>query len=131
MMPTLIGPPDSNCSTVAMVTGTRLGEVLIVEAETKQLCERRTLVGWAKLAGEASFHEASLPAIVLPCSVIRVPTQPRTGLGRGYLIGERAPDLACFSAAVFPPALSVIGVLAGSAPIFDGGTLLRAACLAA
>jgi len=48
-----------------MDTGTRLWEVLIVEAETMQLCERPTLVGWAKFVGEANFHEAWLPVIVL------------------------------------------------------------------
>jgi len=67
MTPTLIGPPDSNCSEEEGGDGyrTRLWEVLIVEAETKQLCERPTLVGWAKFVGEANFHEAWLPVIVL------------------------------------------------------------------
>jgi len=66
MTPTLIGPPDSNCPEERWrwIPGRGLWEVLIVEAETKQLYERRTLVGWAKLADEANF-QALLPAIVL------------------------------------------------------------------
>ena len=48
-----------------MHTGTRLWEVVVVEAETKQLYERRTLVGWAKLAGEANSTRPWLLAIVL------------------------------------------------------------------
>jgi hypothetical protein len=113
-----------------MDSGRGGGDVLIAEAVTMQLYERHTTSGGrSSRAKRTSTRPGYKPSF--SSSVIRAPTQPEPASVAVTWIGERAPDLACFSAAAFSAAMSIFDVLAGDALIFDCRTLLRAAHQAA